>query len=281
MAKILNIIKGLNKTDGDIGVEIEVEGKNLPEARFTKNWRRERDGSLRGEESGEYVLKAPLSLPKLKESLEELDELFTLNGTIMDNSFRAGIHIHVNCQDLTAIQLFNFITLFFILEEPIVNMFDKSRVGNHFCLRAKDAGFLPQHLWDVAYEGDFNKLNTEEIRYSAMNITSIFKYGSVEFRMPESTRDFNKIYEWAEMFYMMKEKAKEYKDPQAVIYSFSFEGVGTFVNNVLGKYSKQVFSQKGWDKMIKSGIRIAQDIAFSRTWGAINLDIFDKNSSLL
>lgn len=51
---------------GDVGIEIEVEGKNLPK-HFEKYWRVEADGSLRGEDNAEYVLEkpSPLSKPNL------------------------------------------------------------------------------------------------------------------------------------------------------------------------------------------------------------------------
>jgi hypothetical protein len=41
--------------------------------------------------------------------------------------------------------------------------------------------------------------------------------------------------------------------------------------------SKYIFNSADWKNKVKEGIRQAQDIAFSRIWSAVNLDIFDQN----
>lgn len=272
MIKIRELLK-LKKVIGDIGIEIEVEGENLPEA--PGNWRADEDGSLRGE-SAEYVMRNPVAYNRLLGELNLLEEVFNEDGVVITESYRAGIHVHVNVQELTVPQLFNYITLFTIFEDVIVAYCNKSRQGNHFCLRTKDAGYLPQLLTSSAHEGNLSLLCTDAIRYSAMNITSVFKYGSVEFRSLESTKDFNKIYKWATILYNLREKALKFKDPQEIIYAVSMGGYEKFTKEVLGDYADRVYKQDGWEKSVKSGIRIAQDIAFARKWGMSTLDIFDK-----
>ena len=74
MPKIIDVIPGLKPAKGDIGVEIEVEGSSLPPGTMT--WRRERDASLRGEESGEYVLNRPVPYEELTEAFNELKKSF-------------------------------------------------------------------------------------------------------------------------------------------------------------------------------------------------------------
>ena len=56
------------RTDGDVGIEIEVEGRRLPITE--KYWRMEKDGSLRGPENMEYVLDRPMSLKDAKKALK-------------------------------------------------------------------------------------------------------------------------------------------------------------------------------------------------------------------
>src|SRR5690554_4898477 len=107
----------LPETQGDVGVEIEVEGSNLP--RTGEHWIVTQDGSLRGE-SCEYVLRQPLSLPETKEALAYLSRRYEETGAEIADSPRCGVHIHVNCQELTIIQLYNFMTLYLILEDLLV-----------------------------------------------------------------------------------------------------------------------------------------------------------------
>lgn len=264
----------LKKTAGDVGVEIEVEGWSLPRA--TPLWRREDDTSLRGE-SGEYVLDRPVPIGKLDEAFKELEDAFTKSHAEVVPTYRAGVHVHVNVQELTTTQLFNYIVLFLILEETLVEFCDNTRQGNHFCLRAKDAGYLTKTIWDACEKGDMQFLNTENIRYSAMNLSSLFKYGSIEFRSLESTRDFDKIKLWCNILYQLKEAAITYTDPISVITDISLNGNEAFVKHTLKQYSPHITSKSDWMKKLKEGVRNAQDIAFSRIWNKISLDIFAKD----
>lgn len=263
-------------TEGDLGIEIEVEGINLP--RGTKHWRREADGSLRGMDNGEYVLNSPCLHKDLDARFAELTAAFKKAEARIDDTYRAGVHVHVNVQDLSTTQLFNMIVLWLVLEEAFVGFCAPSRRGNHFCMRAKDAGYLTEVIWNACLKGDLRLLNTEDIRYSAMNLSSLFKYGSIEFRSLESTEDFNHIKKWANMLYMLREASKRFVDPAEIMSLVSMGGYHQFVVSIMGEYAPMVFAQEGWEAMIKRGIRQAQDIAFSRKWGKLSLDIFARGA---
>lgn len=278
MLKIVDYLH-LKKQAGDIGVEIEVEGVDLPME--TALWSRERDGSLRGEDNGEYVLRRPVAYQALPAAFAELQEAFDEAGAIIDHSNRAGVHVHINVQQLTFVQLFNYITLFLIFEEPILELCNRFRRGNHFCLRAKDAGYLPDLLRRAAEEDSVHSLNTEDIRYAAMNVTSIFKYGSVEFRSLESTSDFGRIQAWCDLLYTLKQSALSFKDPEEIMGIISMGGYGRFASEVLGTHAEKILTQPRWEEGVRRGVRTAQDIAFSRKWGVRSLDIFQKNAGLL
>lgn len=262
--------------EGDLGIEIEVEGVGLP--RGTAHWRREADGSLRGEDNGEYVLSSPCLFKDLDKRFEELQKAFDKVGAIIHDTYRAGVHVHVNVQDLTTTQLFNMITLFLVMEEPLVGFCAPSRRGNHFCLRSKDAGYLTEVIWDACLQNDLRQLNTEDIRYSAMNLSSLFKYGSIEFRSLESTKDFQHIKKWATILYQLREASKKFNNPVDIMAQVSMGGYERFVQMVMEDHSPIIYQQAGWEGMVKRGIRQAQDIAFSRKWGKLSLDIFAKGA---
>src|SRR3990172_9397067 len=103
------------RTAGDVGVEIEVEGRNLPYTE--KYWKREADGSLRGPENAEYVLRKPATLTQLKMALKSLAIDYRASEAKVDESVRAGVHVHVNVQHMNMVEVYNFITLYLILEE--------------------------------------------------------------------------------------------------------------------------------------------------------------------
>jgi hypothetical protein len=274
-----NLLSLLNvpEKDGDVGIEIEVEGSNLPPAPL--GWRKERDASLKAAESAEYVMRSPVPIAELRESLDRLRGSFKMNNAVIDDSYRAGIHTHINVQKLTIKQLMNFVALFLIMEECLVDYCAPSRRGNHFCLRAKDAEYFIQLLWRTCEEGNLKLLHTDDIRYSAMNLKSLFDYGSVEFRSLESTQDYEKIALWAEMLYNLREQAVKFSSPDKVMEAISGAGdYKNFVQEIMNKWFPIIEAQPGWQKKVRNGILNAQDFAFSRDWNAINLNIFQKGA---
>lgn len=248
---------------GDVGVEIEVEGDNLPHP--DKYWRREADGSLRGE-SAEYVLTKPLTLAQLTIALKYLEKAYKDNGSVIHDSVRAGVHVHVNVQKLTIVELFNFITLYLVLEELLVQYCGPTRVGNLFCLRACDADYLIDRLKHALRRGHFRTLVDDNLRYASMNVKSLGSYGSLEFRAMRSTTDFNVLHTWASVLVRLREAAKGFADPTDIINGFSEGEAEGFLDRTLGEYA-DIFRQYGdVAGCLTRGMRIAQDVAFATDW---------------
>jgi hypothetical protein len=262
---ILNVI-GLKETRGLFGVEIEAEGHNLPTS--TKPyWRIDADPSLKaGYEGYEYVMPKPTSLEGVKESLDFLDKQYNSFGSTVLETITSGVHVHVNVQDMTPKQLFTFITTYFVLEELLVTYCGPSREGNHFCLRAKDAEWIINELIDVAINRKLRKLDTDTLRYCSLNVYSLFKYGSIEFRAMRGTRDLNAIYEWIEILARVREASLEFKQPSDVLSSMSFDGEETFVRNILGDKADFFLRNPNLERMVREGARIIQPLAYAVDW---------------
>jgi len=264
---------------GDVGVEIEMEADGMPSAESVcKHWRLERDPSLRGE-SGEFVLRKPLPIADLDKAFGELSKALTSHNTNVKPTYRAGIHVHVNVQDLTPKQLMTFLAVYFMFEEVLLSYCDKTRSGNHFCLRMSDASYTLDMISEAIANSDLQSLNTEDLRYASLNITSLFKYGSVEFRALESTIDFNKIKQWAAVLNQLKEFAKTISCPTDILGEASALGFTEFAKTALGS-SYQVFRPFVTEDRIRTGIRNIQYALYSRNWSEIDLNIFNKNKSL-
>lgn len=253
------------KVEGDLGVEIEVEGHNLPGAMAM--WRREEDGSLRGE-SAEYVLKKPVTVEGLKKALSILDKAYVDMGSKVEESVRAGVHVHVNVQNLNTIELFNFVTSYYILEELLVNYCGESRVGNLFCLRACDADYVLDFVVDVVKRKRWRHLVSDNIRYAALNFKSLGEYGSLEFRSLRSTRDLSVVQTWAEILLTLRNNSIKFTDPKDVIGAFSAGGGEAFVTKLLGDYAYIFTQMPGFEKMLTRGMRNAQELAFCCDWQA-------------
>lgn len=251
------------KTTGDVGIEIEVEGKRLPIAE--RYWRNEVDGSLRGPETREYVLDEPSTLAVAKEALDYLDAQYNALDSVVHDSVRAGVHVHINVQHLNMIELYNFMTLYLVLEEVLVKWCGPHREGNLFCLRACDADFLLGQLQNAAESRQFRNLVTDQLRYASMNVKALGTYGSLEFRAMRGTRDLSLIYKWAEVLLNLREVAKGYDSPDKIIEGFSEGEAEGFLIHALGDNVKD-FMCEGYEDMLVSGMRRAQDIAYCVDW---------------
>ena len=256
------------RTAGDVGIEIEVEGVNLP--RVGKYWRMEKDGSLRGPENMEYVLDKPMSLKDAYKALKYLSVSYNKNKTDVHDTVRAGVHVHVNVQHLNIKQLFNFITLYLILEELLVKFCGEFRQGNLFCLRSSDASFLLQRLKQAARGKRFDLLVDDGLRYSSMNVKALGTYGSLEFRAMRGTRDLDLVYSWAELLVGLRETALQYKQPSDIIKFFSEGEVDNFLTRCLGDKVDLFRGQEGYREAVIGGMRRAQDVAFAVDWDIYN-----------
>jgi len=273
--KILDLFN-LRPTDGDVGIEIELEGSNLPDG--CNIWRRDDDGSLKPEdESAEYVLYKPVKMGEVKKVLGLLED--ALEDSIVDTTYRAGTHVHINVQDMTMVQVMNMVVLFLLLEDFYINFCEESRRGNHFCLRSKDAGYLIHALANMCKEDDVYYLS-DDIRYSAINLTSLRKYGSIEFRSLESTMDFDKVEHWCRMLHNLKQAALKYESPKQIMYAASYGGVEGICQEVLQEDYNNLIAKPDWKKVVRAGLLRAQDIAFSREWKRVNLNIFNKRKGV-
>lgn len=264
-----NVLKefGLRRpVTGDLGIEIEVEGNNLPHC--DRWWRNEEDGSLKGEETREYVLDVPQNLAGVRQALDYLDGLYRTHKSRVDDTVRAGVHVHVNCQQLTLTQLYNFITVYLILENVLVHWCGEYREGNLFCLRATDAEYLLAQI-KASIKDPRRQLrqrfHRDELRYASMNLKALGDYGSVEFRAMRGTRDLDLIYKWAETLLGLREFAKTFESPADIIQQFSLGGRDAFMQAALGKNYRD-FVCDGQEAMLWEGMRNAQDIAYSTDW---------------
>lgn len=278
MTTLLDVI-GCRAQAGDIGIEIEMEADRIPSPDYvSSHWRVEHDPSLRGE-SAEFVLKKPLTLNQLDKAFTELSTAMANHKTSVRPTYRAGVHVHINVQDLTPKQLITYIATYLLLEEVLITFCEKSRAGNHFCLRMSDASYSLDVITDTILNSNLQTMNTEDIRYASINVTSLFKYGSVEFRALESTTDFARIKMWAAILHHLKEFAKTLNNPTDLLGRASEQGFEAFAREVLAPFAKQ-FNPVITEDRIRTGVRNIQYAIYSRRWDEINLNIFDKNISL-
>ena len=254
----------LRGVTNEVGVEVEVEGRNLPE-KAPDGWRAVADGSLRGE-ALEYVFAGPVHRRFVLHRLKALEELLTTPPTEVDLSYRCSVHVHINVQQLTMTQIMCIICLYLIFEDMLIDYCGPTRKGNLFCLAASDADYIITNLVNFVSVQAGNFLNTggNQVRYGALNIDALRKYGSLEFRSFRGTICAEEIHEWVEILLRLKDCALTYDNPKAIIEEFSSFGPMTLLNKTFGPYAEMLRSVSDAD-IIDSMWRI-QPIAYGNNW---------------
>ncbi len=252
---------------GDVGIEVEVEGKNIPPVPY--GWKGVGDGSLQGE-CIEFVTTSKLTSLQISKAITRLKNAFKNNKGVINRSVRAGVHVHINVQDMTHTQVVTFATLYYILEDLLVQWCGETRVGNLFCLRTRDAQGLHPYLKTAIDAHSFESLYTDQIRYGALNWKPITKLGSLEFRALSTPPNLSKVAVWAKMLLQLRTASLKYKHPQDIIGEFSLSTREDFIKDHLGFYANR-FLTKDLDVVLNECMYNAKDVDYLTNW-----DVFEK-----
>ena len=264
MEKLFQLLKLDAPTKGSFGIEIECEGHDM---RAIRNdvWRSEDDGSLRGvypQTRSEFVLVKPIPLDEVEKAIDSL--IKSQRGATFNFSFRTSVHIHMNVQELTYVQLLNLIYTYFLLEEPLMNWCGDERKGNRFCLRLRDAEYMMKHIVPMFSHGydHLQGVEHDSIRYSSLNLEAFKKYGSVEFRGMRGNMDKQVIVSWVNMLNSLKEYASKMASPKEIHDDYRKIGSIKFLKKVLGENAKLVTTDTTSSEMAQS-YSISLDLPFS------------------
>lgn len=252
---------GLAKTEGEVGIEIEVEGDHLTQGAGPL-WRKEMDGSLNGN-SAEYVLNLPCTRESVGESLSVLDKALKKSHTKVHESERTGVHVHINVQEMTMPQVFSFLILYGVFEDMLINYCGENRSGNLFCLGMKDAEYLPYWIRQCCPKKQWGYLPNADVRYGAINLEALKKYGSLEFRAMRGTVDMEILENWTKILLRIKDFSIKVKNPVDIITMVSLQGENGFARKVFGEDLDLLWTQgQDWSKSIREGMRRMQPIAY-------------------
>lgn len=252
------------------GVEIEVEGNKLPtniDVLAEKGWHITRDGSLRGDEAYEYVTSGPMSSTQVTAALTALDSMFKTKKSRVDDSIRAAIHLHINVSDLTPRHIFTFLTAYYVFEDLLIRKAGVNRDGNLFALPLSGAyGILPGFVIPALREGNLARLRNDDIRYAAMNLRSMFRHGTLEFRPIGTKAPFkNTVLPWMQLFTRLLHNSEaNLTDPSQLITLFSDQGAREVAIMLLGQdmADEWIFCHQDWSDVMMESVRLVQDYVF-------------------
>lgn len=211
------------------GVELEVEGINVRKARevlastglpYNANdedqgnhskWSVHLDGSLEHGNGAEIV--SPIL--KGKDGLAQVEKVCkALRAAGAKVSANTGTHVHVGARDLTLPMLRTLVHRYAYFETAIDALVSVHRRGNNNTFSRGMRGFITEYDAEMKRTDRTVREFVENIcsRYYKLNLCSIHKYNTVEFRQHQGTVDHTKITNWIQFVVNFVEEAKAFHE---------------------------------------------------------------------
>lgn len=267
---------------GDIGIELEVEAANaLPRdahidgvvgKKSRAMWNAKHDGSLRGN-AMEYVVSTPMFIDELPDMVNGLFGAFTKAKTKLDNSNRCSTHVHINVGGYTVDQLTAIIALWTTFEEALIVWCGEARLNNHYSLSSRNSVTMLE-TWENFLRRGQTRF-PDGLKYSALNLNTIWTFGSVEFRCGPAADNAETPIKWASfLYYLSKFAVEHYKNLYNLPRDLSELGGYQLFKNICDTSGTDVFFNevtKGWtadefNNLCLTGFRNAQTIVLGFPW---------------
>lgn len=266
-------LKNYKNYKGSFGLEIETEGLQpymVPEMAF---WAIHKDDSLRGPAPYEYVSKVPLSFEEVKDALHEFKDK-TKEVKFDEGSFTTSVHTHVNMLNETFTTFGNFLTTYALTENLLKKFAGPTRESNLFCLPLCDAeenfhtilGILK--CIEKSQWGGI-QVDPQEVKYAALNMSALHKYGSLEIRLLRGTTDPTLIQNWVGLLDSILQYSRQDMTPREFINTWREKGVEV-LKDIFGPY-RHLLKTPDEEKLIEQNFWYAANIAVGvKNWKALD-----------
>lgn len=269
MQTLFELYNNRTKYDDGVGIEIEIEGTNLPYPEKTPYWRAHEDGSLRG--GLEYVSQGPLPCTDVKtKALKLLYKNIYDKANVSGDQSRCGIHAHINMQNLEISRVYTAIVVSFLLDGLLLKY--TGRENNLFCKSVKsNKGLIKLIESDFLKGKPFNSLIENDLKYSSINLYTLRKFGTLEFRSMGFASDPEEVDEWtSELANMVYSSASSWQTPKEFMDWFVHASIDALLIILFSKdFIVKLKSVPGWRKAIENNIKICSSIAYGSDWSTL------------
>jgi Putative amidoligase enzyme len=195
-----------------VGLEYEFEnpmGANfMAEVRNLPWYTVKRDGSLR--DGGiEFVFIQPLYGEDVIDAITALDTFVKRHPLVTNH--RTGLHVHLDVRDMEQEQLLKLFVLYCIFEKSIFDFVGNDRYNNNFAVPWLRHGAQMDTALMICTDSktgqQYAKAIDDRVRYSALNLAALTKFGSVEWRQAQCTSDSQFVFKWVSLILAMKRAA--------------------------------------------------------------------------
>jgi len=220
--------------EGELGIEIEMEGRNLPSGGDLAHirtptgntWVTHIDPSLRGE-SSEYVTGAPFLVEETELLVNGLYDAFATKGSRLTPTNRCSTHVHVNMSGATINEVVAVFALWTMFEEILVRLHGENRTKNHHALTALDCPSNLQSFDTLLRRGLFQLNNGA--KYMAINFKQIAEgdkgktpFGTVEIRAGDAYNTPGPVIDWVRLCYgLVRTAVTTYNNPRLLVNHIS------------------------------------------------------------
>lgn len=268
---------------GDVGLELEIEGQDLPSqgslekivgGKTKSQWSTKTDGSLRGE-ALEYVLSTPCSFEEINPLVSGLYSKFKSIGTELRLTNRCSTHVHVNMAGKKVNEITSAIALWTAFEEPLTLWAGEERVNNHFCLTSKDSNNGTVQAWRGFLRSGSRNFR-DNLKYSALNILTLHRFGSIEYRVMNASEDPQRIIDWSRfVFTLTRYAGEQFNNPRSLLYTMSERGGRDLFRDICERAGVTPAFVLGventvsdLDRTVLEGFRRAQPLVAGPDWDA-------------
>lgn len=246
-----------------VGVEFECENVRfpLPPEEWAALWKAVKDNSLRGA-GMEFVLREPLFGSDLINAVHHFCEWAKKHN--FESNYRTGLHLHIDVRNLEAGQLLSMIIYYALYEKVIFNFVAPDREGSIFCLPFYKAEGHLDTISQMFRTSEMMKEYSAMVeRYGALNLNSLSKYGSVEWRHFQCTFDENKVISWINLAQSFKKFGKlNPARPNEIVGNLSKHGPYELLEQIVGQdMAKAMWYPEAEKDVFYVGLPIAQDFA--------------------
>lgn len=219
--------RALDPINRYVGIEVELVAMDwAPLHAFANRW----NASIVADSTIQDSMGAELNLPPVRGTtlfrmIEDLS--FAVNSAGAKDSNRCGVHVHVDCRDLTPTQLHGVIRFWALLEPALFNLIPEDRRQSKYCKPIRRNPWIADFLdtpnsdardFMIRYAAvpsgttakDYGRQNKASPialarrsdkhawhRYYSLNLAAYWAHKTVENRMPEWSTDIGNILGWA------------------------------------------------------------------------------------
>lgn len=232
-----------------VGVELEIENFTSRTDRVV-GMTAHVDGSLRN--NGIEFVTLPTKLKYLDALLQSFFTIYPI--TEANYSERTSVHVHVNCQNLSAKQIAGIALVYQTFERMLFNFIGQDRANSIFCVPWYQASNTI-NLSKIIEGADFRSLRRWQ-KYTALNLLPLTDRGTIEYRHLYGTCDKELIMRWVNIItsihsFGSRNQLEKIKEVIKELNTSSAYNI--FLTDVFGQYS-DFLKVEGWQLAMEQGV---------------------------